>query len=114
MSFALPAFSAAAAASAASMPVFMALWLPLMRGRFTKPAAQPISAPPGKASCGTDCAAAFGDGAGAIADALAAFQHLGDGRMGLGALEFAERVQPGIPVIEMHDKTDGQQRFSPQ
>ncbi len=36
------------------MPVFMALWLPLMRGTLTKPAAQPISAPPGKASLGTD------------------------------------------------------------
>ena len=46
--------SAAKAASAAIMPVFIALWLPLMRGRFTKPAAQPISAPPGKASFGTD------------------------------------------------------------
>ena len=45
---------AANAASAASMPVFMALWLPLMRGTFTKPAEQPISTPPGKASFGTD------------------------------------------------------------
>ncbi len=36
------------------MPDSMALWLPLMRGTFTKPAAQPISAPPGNASFGTD------------------------------------------------------------
>jgi hypothetical protein len=43
------------AASAASMPVFMALWLPLMRGTFTKPAEQPIKAPPGKNSLGIDC-----------------------------------------------------------
>ena len=41
--------------SAASMPDSMALWLPLMRGTLRKPAAQPISAPPGNASCGTDC-----------------------------------------------------------
>ncbi len=31
-----------------------ALWLPLMRGTLTKPAEQPISAPPGKESFGTD------------------------------------------------------------
>jgi hypothetical protein len=36
------------------MPVFMALWLPLMRGTFTKPAEQPIRTPPGKLSFGTD------------------------------------------------------------
>ena len=46
---------AAKAASAAIMPVFMALWLPLMRGTFTKPAQSPISTPPGKDSFGTDC-----------------------------------------------------------
>ena len=32
----------------------MALWLPLMRGTFTKPAEQPISTPPGNDSLGTD------------------------------------------------------------
>jgi hypothetical protein len=32
----------------------MALWLPLIRGKFTKPASSPIKAPPGKASFGTD------------------------------------------------------------
>ena len=36
------------------MPDFIALWLPLMRGRFMKPAEQPISAPPGNVSFGTD------------------------------------------------------------
>ena len=41
--------------SAASMPDSMALWLPLMRGTLTKPAEQPISAPPGNVSFGTDC-----------------------------------------------------------
>ena len=38
--------------------------------------AQPISAPPGKTELGHRLRAAFGDGAGAIADALAALQHL--------------------------------------
>jgi hypothetical protein len=37
------------------MPLLIALWLPLMRGTLTKPAEQPISAPPGKVSLGTDC-----------------------------------------------------------
>ena len=46
---------ALATASAASIPLFIAVWLPLMRGTFTKPAAQPTSAPPGNASLGTDC-----------------------------------------------------------
>ena len=50
-----PAAMAAAMASAASMPDFIAVWLPLMRGTLTKPAEQPASAPPGKASLGTDC-----------------------------------------------------------
>src|SRR5207248_10948035 len=35
--------------------VFIALCEPLMRGRLTKPAEQPIRAPPGKASLGIDC-----------------------------------------------------------
>ena len=38
----------ACAASAASIPDFIALWDPLIRGTLTKPAEQPISAPPGK------------------------------------------------------------------
>ncbi len=37
------------------MPLFIAVWLPLMRGTLRKPAEQPISAPPGKTSLGTDC-----------------------------------------------------------
>ena len=36
------------------MPESIALWLPLMRGTLTKPAEQPISAPPGNDSFGTD------------------------------------------------------------
>ena len=41
--------------SAQSMPERIALWLPLMRGTFTKPAESPTRQPPGKASRGTDC-----------------------------------------------------------
>ena len=50
-----PAAMAAAMDSAASMPLFIAVWLPLMRGTLTKPAEQPISTPPGKVSFGIDC-----------------------------------------------------------
>ena len=50
-----PAAIASCAFSAASMPDSMALCEPLMRGTLTKPAEQPISAPPGKVSFGTDC-----------------------------------------------------------
>ena len=53
-SLARPAPSAAATCSAASMPVPIALCTPLMRGTLTKPAAQPISAPPAKVRRGTD------------------------------------------------------------
>jgi len=53
-SLARPAPSAAATYSAASMPLPIALCTPLMRGTLTKPAAQPISAPPGKLNRGTD------------------------------------------------------------
>ncbi|KAA8588632.1 hypothetical protein FQN60_009977, partial [Etheostoma spectabile] len=38
-------------ASAASMPLFMAVWVPLIFGTFMKPGLQPISSPPGK--CGS-------------------------------------------------------------
>ena len=34
---------------------FIAVWLPLILGTLTKPAEQPISAPPAKASCGIAC-----------------------------------------------------------
>ena len=46
---------AVAAASAAIIPDFIAVWLPLIRGTLRKPAVHPISAPPGKVSLGTDC-----------------------------------------------------------
>ena len=54
-SFSRPAAIAAAMASAASMPLFIAVCVPLIRGTLTKPAEQPTSAPPGNASFGTDC-----------------------------------------------------------
>ncbi len=38
-----------------AMPERMALWMAFSAGTFMNPAAQPISAPPGKASSGIDC-----------------------------------------------------------
>ena len=86
-----PAAMAAATCSAASMPDSMALCEPLMRGTLTKPAEQPISAPPGKHELRHRLPAALGDGAGAIGNALAAFEGRRDRRMGLEALELLER-----------------------
>ena len=83
--------------------------LPLMRGTLTKPAAQPISAPPGKRQLGNRLAAAFGDRARAVGQPLAALEGRRDRRMCLEALEFLERRQIRIGVIEMDDKADRHQ-----
>jgi hypothetical protein len=48
------AWSACTAPSAASIPLFIALCVPLIFATFTKPALHPIRAPPGKWSLGTD------------------------------------------------------------
>ncbi|EAV43418.1 hypothetical protein SIAM614_06528 [Stappia aggregata IAM 12614] len=50
--------------------------------------------------------AAFGNGAGTIGNALAAFKGVADGRMGLEPLEFLERGQPGVLVVEVNDEAD--------
>ena len=42
------------AASAARIPDFMAVWVPLILGTLRKPAVQPIRAPPGKTTLGMD------------------------------------------------------------
>ena len=47
---------------------------------------------------------AAGDGTGAIADALAAFQVLANGRVGFPALHFFKRAQPWVAVFEPGDK----------
>ena len=46
--------SRANTASAATMPDFIAVWLPLIFGTLRNPALSPISAPPGKSSRGID------------------------------------------------------------
>ncbi len=50
---------------------------------------------------------ALGDGARAVGYALAAFQILGDLRVVLEALEFLERRQIGVFVVQIHDQADG-------
>ena len=50
-----PSAMAAAAASAASIPESIALWLPLIRGTFTRPTPQPRIATPGATALGIDC-----------------------------------------------------------
>jgi hypothetical protein len=50
-----PACSASHTASAASIPDFIAAWLPLIRDALRKPASSPIRQPPGKTNFGSDC-----------------------------------------------------------
>ena len=50
--------------------------------------------------------APLGDGPGAVTDALAPLQGLGDERMVLEALELVERTEPGILVVEIDDEAD--------
>ena len=91
------------------MPDSIALWLPLMRGTLMKPAAQPISAPPGKASFGTDCQPPSVMRARAVGEPLAALEGVAHQRMGLEALELVERRKIGIVVVEMDDEADRHQ-----
>ena len=53
--------------------------------------------------------AAFGDGPGAVGDALAALEGVANGRMRLEALELAVRRQMRVGVIEVHDEADRHQ-----
>ena len=50
----LSAVSLGKTASAASMPLFIAVWVPLILGTFMKPGLQPIRSPPGNVSSGID------------------------------------------------------------
>src|ERR1019366_1809641 len=52
---------------------------------------------------------ALADGARAVGEPFAAFEQGADRRMGLEALEFIERRQIRVVVIEMHDETDRHQ-----
>ena len=56
--------------------------------------------------------AAFGDGARAVADALATFEDITDGGMRLEALEFLVRREIRVGVIQMHDEADGDEIVS--
>lgn len=49
-----PLVIAANVASAAKLPDFMALWVPLIFGTFKNPAVHPIRQPPGNDSLGMD------------------------------------------------------------
>ncbi len=57
--------------------------------------------------------AALDDGARAIADALAALQNRRDEGVRLEALEFMERACVGVPIVQVHDETQRETRFSP-
>jgi hypothetical protein len=55
---------------------------------------------------------ALGERAGAIGDALAAFQMLADQRMRLGALKFLEGIEIGVGIVKMHDEADRHQALA--
>ena len=80
-----------------------------MRGTLTKPAEQPISAPPGKVELRHRLQPAFGDGARAIGDAPAAAQHRLDQRMMLEALELHVGKEMRVLVVQMNDEADRHQ-----
>ncbi len=63
----------------------------------------------GKAQARHRLVAALGDGARAVAEPLAALEQVADRGMGLEALEFIERRQIRVVVIEMHDEADRHQ-----
>lgn len=50
--------------------------------------------------------APLGDGAGAVTDAFTPLQHAGDKRVMLEALEFVERAESGILVVEIDNQPD--------
>src|SRR6266567_1645682 len=94
------------AASAASIPVRMALWLPLMRGRLTKPADQRAAR---KGELRHRLKATLADRARAVTDAAPALQHRANERVRLEALEFVERRKIRVRVIEMDRKAVGRE-----
>ena len=52
-------------------------------------------------------------GAGAITNALGAFQKGPDSGVGLGALEFLERIEMRVAVIQVNHKADGTEILAP-
>jgi hypothetical protein len=88
------------------MPDFIAVWLPLILAKFRVPRSQPISAPPLKTIFGSEFRPPLADGAGAVADALAAFEVLAEHRVVLEALELVERRQVRVAVGQVDDQAD--------
>ncbi len=63
--------------------------------------------PAGEAQARNGLIAAFVQGPRAVADAAAAFQRLGDLRMGFVALQFVERRQIGVLVVQADHEAEG-------
>ncbi|MNQ77744.1 hypothetical protein D3C85_926300 [compost metagenome] len=61
----------------------------------------------GEGQLGHRLESALGDGAGAVGDAGAALQMLGDGRVVLELLELVERRQEGVLIVQVHHEADG-------
>ncbi len=80
-----------------------------MRAKLTKPAEQPISAPPGNTSFGTDLPAALGRSPARHRRAASPPRTWRDHRMRLEALELLERRKRRVLVVEMDDEADRHQ-----
>src|SRR5690606_14335453 len=102
-SFSRPAAMAPAMASAANMPLFIAVCVPLIRGTLTKPAEQP---PNRERQLRHVLPPAFVDRAGALRRPPSPLDHFADCRMVLPALEPLVRADPRVGVIERGDQAE--------
>jgi hypothetical protein len=80
-------------ASAAVMPDFIAVCVPLILGTFRNPAVQPTRQPPGKGQFRNRLEAAFIQRPRAIGNAPPAFEHVANSGVRLETLEFLEGRQ---------------------
>ena len=82
------------------------MWLPLIFAKFSEPASQPTSRPPGKVIFGNACRPPLVIARAPYASAFAAFEVLADQRVMLEALELFERAQMRVGVAEIDDQAD--------
>jgi hypothetical protein len=93
------------AASAASMPVFIGVWLPLIFGTLRKPAERRSARRRGTSASGST-AAAFVDGARAVGRCAAALEVRAHAGMRLEALHLVEGAEIRVLVVEPDDEAD--------
>ena len=93
--------------SAAIIPDFIAVWLPLIFGTLRNPAASPDKRAAREIEPRDRLEAALVERPRAVGDPSAALEKRADRRMRLEALELLERVQKRVLVVEPDYKSDG-------